>query len=175
MSRIKALFLDRDGVINIDTKHLYKYEDVVYVDGIFELIKYFSKHGFKVFVVTNQAGIAKGYYKKHHVEYLHQKLHHYIYKKTNVEITEWVFCPHSQDDQCGCRKPKPGLFNYLIDKYSISKKNSLMIGDKISDMKAASLAGINRCYILESEYFEKRELEENYSFINNLKEVYEQK
>jgi D-glycero-D-manno-heptose 1,7-bisphosphate phosphatase len=150
---MKAAFLDRDGVINIDKNYVYKIEDFEFKDGIFELLKLLQSKGFTLFVVTNQSGIGRGYYTlqdfKKLTEYMLNEL-----KKKGIEIKEVAFCPHHPDDDCECRKPKPGMILNLVKKYNIDLKNSILIGDKQSDIKAGKNAGVGKTYLVESSLFD---------------------
>lgn len=150
----KALFLDRDGVINIDTGHLYLFENVKYVEGILNVIKSFHEAGYVIIVITNQAGIAKKYYREEDVLKLHQQMKLDIFSKTGVQIDEWLYCPHKEDDNCNCRKPKSLMFDKAMEKFNINSEVSFVIGDKISDMRAGYSAKIKNLFLLESRYFE---------------------
>lgn len=156
----KALFLDRDGTINKYGEYIYKIEDFVFIDGVIDFIKNFNNKGYYVFVVSNQAGIARGYYKEEDV----LKLQSWVDKqlaKYDAHIDEWVFCPHhptagigEYKQDCNCRKPKTGMVDYLCEKYKIDRSKSLLIGDKIWDIQCGENAGI-KSYLLENEdYFE---------------------
>jgi D-glycero-D-manno-heptose 1,7-bisphosphate phosphatase len=153
MSKIKAAFLDRDGVINIDKNYVYKIEDFEFKDGIFELLKLLQSKGFTLFVVTNQSGIGRGYYTlqdfKKLTEYMLNEL-----KKKGIEIKEVAFCPHHPDENCECRKPKPGMILNLSKKYNIDLKNSILIGDKQSDIEAGKNAGVGKTYLVENSLFD---------------------
>jgi D-glycero-D-manno-heptose 1,7-bisphosphate phosphatase len=140
---MKALFLDRDGVINIDYGYVGKIENFKFREGIFELTKYFQDKGYKIFVVTNQSGIARGYYTEE--EFL--KLTKWMkeeFLKRGIEIKDVRFCPHHPDITgiCECRKPSPKMILDLADEYNIDLKNSILIGDSKRDIEAGEKAGI---------------------------------
>lgn len=145
----KALFLDRDGIINVDHGYVYKIQNFTFTQGIFELIQKFSKLGYLIFIVTNQSGIGRKYY----TEDDFQKLTLWMlneFKKHNINITEVYHCPHAPEENCHCRKPEIGMIEKSIKDYSIDLKNSWMIGDKQSDIDLAQNAGIgNSIYIGE--------------------------
>ena len=145
----KALFLDRDGIINIDHGYVYKIQNFTFTQEIFELIQKFSKLGYLIFIVTNQSGIGRKYY----TEDDFQKLTRWMlseFKKHNINITEVYHCPHAPEENCHCRKPETGMIEKSIKDYSIDLKNSWMIGDKQSDIDLAQNAGIgNSIYIGE--------------------------
>jgi D-glycero-D-manno-heptose 1,7-bisphosphate phosphatase len=139
----KALFLDRDGVINVNIHHLYRIEDCVFIEGIFNFAKNYQDKGYLLIIVTNQAGIAKGLYAE--TDYF--KLRDYIHSefaKHGVTISAEYYCPHHPDytGSCNCRKPKPGMLLQAAHDWDIDLSQSVMIGDKESDMLAAKKAGV---------------------------------
>lgn len=151
----KALFLDRDGIINIDTAYLHKPEDVVFVDGIFDLCRKAQEKGYLLIIITNQAGIARGYFSEEDVETLHNWLIE-EFKKRKIDITAIYYSPYHTDGivekyvkDSNCRKPKPGMFLKAAEKYNINFSASIMVGDKPSDrINIDSLRSI----ILKSQY-----------------------
>jgi D-glycero-D-manno-heptose 1,7-bisphosphate phosphatase len=151
--KIKAAFLDRDGVINIDKGYVYKIEDFEFKDGIFELLKLLQSIGFTLFVITNQSGIARGYYTLEDFKKLTGHMLDEL-KKRGIEIKEVAFCPHHPNDKCNCRKPKPGMILDLAKKYNIDLKNSILIGDKLSDIEAGKNAEIAKAYLVENSLFD---------------------
>ena len=152
---MKAVFLDRDGVINIDYGYVGSKEKFEFKDGIFELLKFLQERGYKLFIVTNQSGIARGFYSE---EDFHNLMDYMIneLKKREIEIVDYRFCPHHPDitGECECRKPKAGMILDLAKKYNIDLKNSIMIGDSLSDMQAAKNAGIKRAYLVKDTLFD---------------------
>ena len=106
----KALFLDRDGVINVEINYLFRKEDFIFRKGIFKLLLHYFKAGYLIFVVTNQAGIARGYYSEQEfsrlTEWMTEK-----FGKRGIHITKVYHCPHHPDftGECSCRKPNPGI------------------------------------------------------------------
>ena len=137
----KVVFLDRDGVINEEVNYLFKSKDFKFINGVFRACKYFQDKGFKIIIVTNQSGIAKGLYDIKDFKILNEWMLNQFDEKS-ITILDVLFCPHNPDENCLCRKPKPGLFLKALEKYNIDMKSSWMIGDKDSDIKAANLAGI---------------------------------
>ena len=145
----KAVFLDRDGVINKEVGFLHKVVDFVFIDGVFESCRYFQSLGYVLVVITNQSGIARGHYK----EYNFHVLTDWMIKKfseNNIQILDVFFCPHGVDSTCSCRKPKPGMLLSAIAKHNIDMEKSWMIGDKETDIKAANSAGIQNTILVES-------------------------
>ena len=147
----KALFLDRDGTINIEKNYVYKIEDFEFQPGIFELISGYQKKGFLVFIVTNQSGIARGLY----TEKNYQSLTRWMisrFKQEGIIIAKVYHCPHHPEitGECYCRKPSPGMILQAIGEYKIDRVNSVLIGDKKSDILAGKKAGIGKnIYIQE--------------------------
>lgn len=128
----KAIFLDRDGTINVDKNYLYKIEDWEFIDGVIEGLQILQKLGFKLIVITNQSGIARGYYTENDA----QKIFNYMIdelKKYGVIIEKVYYCPHLEEN-CECRKPKLGLFYQAQKEYDIDFAKSYAIGDKIRDL-----------------------------------------
>ena len=147
---MKAVFLDRDGVINKDFGYVGSVDRFEFKEGIFELLKFLQNKGFTLFVVTNQSGIARGYYRE---EDFHKLMQYMIreLKKRGIEIKDYNFCPHHPDitGECECRKPKPGMILELAKKYNINLDNSIIIGDSVSDVEAAKNAGIKKAYLVK--------------------------
>jgi len=139
----KAIFLDRDGIINIDRSYVYKKEDFEFCDGVFEALQYFISLGYQLFIVTNQSGIGRGYYTQEDFEKLTSwMLDEFTCK--DIKITKVYYCPHAPEEKCGCRKPKIGMFQKAQEEFKIDMKNSWIIGDKSSDIQAGQNAGIEK-------------------------------
>ena len=139
--------MDRDGVINYDKGYVCKIEDFEFVKGIFEILDYFQKKGFKLFIVTNQSGIGRGYYTLKDFEILNEWMLKEL-KKRGIKIERVYFCPHAPEEGCSCRKPNIGMFQKAFKEFKIDKKSSWMIGDKLSDTKAAVSAGIENTILI---------------------------
>lgn len=144
----KAVFFDRDGVLNVDVHYLYRPEDFVWTEGAMEAIKFCNQHGYLVIVVTNQSGVARGYYTEQDVQELHRWMNAELRNK-DAHIDAFYYCPHHPDAQmalyrqaCDCRKPKPGMVEAACQRFQIDKSQSLFIGDKASDMECAANAGV---------------------------------
>ena len=140
----KAIFLDRDGVIIDNRKHYYiwKQEQLTLIDGIFENLRLLQQEGFQLFIVSNQGGISHGLYSKDDILKLHDELIE-TFRKNQITISDISFCPHhNENEKCLCRKPESLMIDKLIAKYDLNPKESFMIGDNESDMKAAAMAGI---------------------------------
>jgi D-glycero-D-manno-heptose 1,7-bisphosphate phosphatase len=146
----RALFLDRDGVINIEKNYLYKQEDFIFIDGIFDLCKHYQRLGYLIFVVTNQSGIARGYYTEDDFRKLSQWMV-FMFKQNGIDIQKVYFCPHHPDisGECYCRKPKPGMIFEAQKEFNIDLANSLLVGDKERDVESALNAGIGESYLFD--------------------------
>jgi len=147
----KALFLDRDGVINKEKNYLYKIEDFEFIDGVFETCRYFQEKGYLIVIITNQAGIARGKY----TEDDFTKLTTWMlqeFKKENIEITKVYYCPHHPDftGECSCRKPKPGMILDAKKEFNINLENSILVGDKNSDIEAGLNVGIEKSFLINT-------------------------
>jgi len=146
----KALFLDRDGVINEEIHYLHKVEDFVFIEGIFEICNFYIQHGFIIIVITNQAGISKGYYGEEDFAFLTNWMVE-EFQMRGIEIKKVFYCPHHPDytGDCDCRKPKPGMILLARDEFNLNLKNSILIGDKLSDLEAGINSGIEHVYHIE--------------------------
>ncbi|SHO81392.1 D-glycero-D-manno-heptose 1,7-bisphosphate phosphatase [hydrothermal vent metagenome] len=145
----KVLFLDRDGVINIDKNYLYKIEDFEFCDGIFEFCRYFIKKDYIIIVVTNQSGIARGYYNQNDFNTLSNWMID-KFQEQNIKISHIFHCPHHPNFmKCSCRKPNIGMIEKAKEIYNIDLVNSLLVGDKISDIECAKNSGIKNAILIE--------------------------
>ena len=146
----KALFLDRDGVVNVEKEYLYKREDVEFIDGIFELTQHYQSLGYLIFIVTNQSGIARQYYSEEDFAILTQWMIE-EFKKRGITITKVYHCPHHPDisGNCSCRKPQPGMLREAAKEFDVDLQNSIMIGDKERDVEAGINAGLRENYLLD--------------------------
>ena len=145
----KAIFLDRDGVINIDVNYLYRINDFKFIEGIFEVCHHFQNLGYSIIIVTNQSGISRGYYSENDF----QTITNWMlaqFKKNNINILDVFYCPHSPDSHCNCRKPKPGMLLNAKHKHNINMQNSWIIGDKEADIIAGISSGITNTILIKS-------------------------
>ena len=146
---MKVIFLDRDGVINQEVDYLYKCKDFKFIDGVFEVCKHFQSLGYKLIVVTNQSGIARGYYQEEDFHIL-TKWMLAQFDNRDIDILDVFFCPHGPKSTCKCRKPQPGMLLEARDKYDINMEYSWIIGDKEADIAAANFAGVNNTILVKS-------------------------
>lgn len=135
----KAIFLDRDGTINVEKNYLYKIEDFEFLPGVVEALKKLQDAGYLLIIITNQSGIGRGYYTEDDFHKLNNWMVSTL-KEQGVIITDVYYCPHLPDAEvelyridCECRKPKLGMYKRAIAKYDIDLSQSYAIGDKIRD------------------------------------------
>lgn len=155
--KAKALFLDRDGVINVDKSYVYKVQDFEFCAGIFALCEFFLQKGFKIFVITNQSGIERGFYSEKDFEKLSEFMLGEFAKK-GINISKVYHCPHLQG--CECRKPKPGMILKAQAEFDIDLANSILIGDNFTDMQAGQNAGIKGLCLVKKAYEQTSEFKD---------------
>lgn len=142
----RAVFLDRDGTINVEKEYLYQIAEFEFISGVVDAVKLLNEAGFLVVVVTNQSGVARGYYTEDDVEKLHCHVAHEL-DKFGARVDAWLYCPHHPDGRgsyslpCSCRKPLPGMLKEAARRYDIDLAASVMIGDKLADVSAGLAAG----------------------------------
>ncbi len=141
MPKNRYVLLDRDGVINHDSDHFIKSpEQWLPIEGSLEAIALLNQHGYKVVVVTNQSGLARGLLNVVTLEQIHAKMQRMTAEKGG-KIDAIYFCPHGPDDECSCRKPKPGLLEAFADDHNTSLNDVPVIGDSLRDLQAAQAVG----------------------------------
>lgn len=143
----RAVFLDRDGVINEDDgDYVYNIKDFKFIPRAFDSLKLLTKSKYKTIIVTNQGGIAKGVYSEKDM----QKVHDFMFKefkKHKIVVDELFYCPH-YNENCDCRKPGIGMFKQAEKKFKINLSKSWMVGDKTSDIKAGKDAGCRTILVM---------------------------
>lgn len=144
----KVVFLDRDGTINEEVRYLHRTEDLKFLPGVAAALRSLKEAGFKLVVVTNQAGVARGYYGCEEVEKLHEYLNQRL-KEQEAGIDRFFYCPHHPEygvgiykRSCRCRKPGIGMFEMAEQWYAVDKSHSYMIGDKMIDVQAGGRYGV---------------------------------
>lgn len=138
---MRLIILDRDGVINEDSDDYIKSpEEFVPIPGSLEAIAKLTQAGWRVVVATNQSGVARGYYDLATLQRIHDKLYRLL-GTHGGEIGAIFFCPHSPDDDCECRKPKPGLFHEIGNRLHVSLQDVPVVGDSLRDLQAAQAVG----------------------------------
>lgn len=147
----KAVFIDRDGVINQDLgRYVTKPEDFFFIGGVVEALKKLHKSEYKVIVITNQGGVGKGIYTEKNVSEIHKRMHELL-EKEGVKLDGVYYCPHHPEEGCECRKPRLGMVRRAIESLKIDPKKSFFIGDKTSDVKAGKDAGC-RTFLVKTGY-----------------------
>jgi D-glycero-D-manno-heptose 1,7-bisphosphate phosphatase len=137
----KMVIIDRDGVINEDSDDYIKSaEEWKPIDGSLEAINRLKKSGYQVTVATNQSGLARGYFDQSALQAIHDKMDRLLALR-GTSVDGIFFCPHSPSDNCVCRKPKPGLLLQIAQQFDIKLKETYFVGDSLSDIQAARMAG----------------------------------
>lgn len=139
----KAIFLDRDGVINKEIgDYVYQLEQLVIVDGVADSLGALKEMGYLFIVITNQSGIAKGIYTHEDVEAIHNSIQE-EFMKQNIEIQAFYYCPHHPEHgRCLCRKPEPLMIEKALARFNIDPSSSFFVGDMERDIAAADAAGV---------------------------------
>lgn len=148
MAERKLCLLDRDGVLNIDKDYLHQAEDVEWVPGSREAVAWLNRQGVQVVVVTNQSGVARGFFTEDVVKELHDWMGGEV-KKAGGEIAAFYYCPHlpgaavkQYDVDCSCRKPRPGMILQAMADFNVQPDHTFLIGDSPRDVEAAEAAGV---------------------------------
>ena len=166
----KAIFLDRDGVVNIEKDYLYKIEDFEFIDGLFSSLKYLQDLDYKLFIITNQSGIARNYYSLQDFN----KLTSWMLKefeKNGIKISQVELCPHGPKDNCLCRKPKTAMIDNILKNHDIDLEKSWLIGDKSSDILCAKNANIkNSIQVKSGHSFDEEKSQADY-ICNSIKDI----
>jgi D-glycero-D-manno-heptose 1,7-bisphosphate phosphatase len=139
----KALFIDRDGVINVDKVHVYRIDQIEFTDGIFDLCRKYYESGYLIVIITNQAGIAKGLYTGNDFGILMSWVVK-EFENHGIKIEKVYHCPHHPEytGPCSCRKPEPGMILKAIKELDLQIEECVLIGDKESDIEAGRRSGI---------------------------------
>jgi D-glycero-D-manno-heptose 1,7-bisphosphate phosphatase len=177
MKKNKAIFLDRDGVINVEKNYVYSIEDFEFIDGIFETLKYFQSQGYLLIIITNQAGIGRGYYSEEDFNILTEWMIE-EFKKRDIIIDKVYFCPYHPEHGIGKykfdsydRKPNPGMILKAVEEKGIDLTKSILIGDKYTDILAGEKAGIPVNILMESQNTNVNFNKNKYNIINKLVEA----
>ena len=154
MGKHKAVFLDRDGTINVEVQYLSQVKDFQFIPGVPWALKCLKDAGFLLVVVTNQSGIGRGYYDEAALDSIHSHMHEDL-AKFGASIDACYFCPHHPEHgtgdyrkECGCRKPLPGMLQQAALDLDIDLAASFMIGDKLADVEAGLAAGCTSMLVL---------------------------
>jgi D-glycero-D-manno-heptose 1,7-bisphosphate phosphatase len=151
----RALFLDRDGVINIDKGYVSDPVQFEFVPGIIDLLRAAQAAGFLLVVITNQSGIARGYFDEQQYERIERHMRDSLLVE-GVQLAAVYFCPHHPEGvrpdlaiDCSCRKPRPGMILRAAQELGLDLAASILMGDKQSDIEAAKAAGVGRAFLVE--------------------------
>jgi len=154
-NKIDNIFLDRDGVINIDTGYVHKWSQFEFIEGTLEALKYLTELGFRMIIVTNQGGIAKGFYTEEDFQELNKKMIDRMHSH-DIKILDTFYCPHHEEGNipklskdCNYRKPKPGMILAAAKKHNLDLSRSIIIGDKESDLLAGKNANLFKSFLID--------------------------
>jgi D,D-heptose 1,7-bisphosphate phosphatase len=153
----RAAFLDRDGVINVDRAYVSRWADFTFLPGAVDAVRQLREAGYQPIVVTNQSGIARGFFgEDEFLELNRQMLETFV--AAGATIAGVYYCPHLPDGKvlrwrldCNCRKPKPGMLLRAAMEHDLSLSESLLIGDKHTDIMAARAARVGRAYLVRAD------------------------
>jgi D-glycero-D-manno-heptose 1,7-bisphosphate phosphatase len=147
-SALPVAFLDRDGVLNVDSGYVHRPDQLEWVDGAPAAVRLLNEAGFVVVVVTNQSGVARGIYDEATVQHLHDHMQR-VLAEHGARVDAFYYCPHHPDGpvaqyatRCDCRKPGTGMLEQAAKAWPVDRARSFLIGDKDIDMQAASAFGI---------------------------------
>lgn len=167
MAKHPAIFLDRDGTIIEDNGYISKTSDVTFYPHIFKALELLQKH-FLLFVITNQSGISKGLISESDVQGVNTYITETL-KTKGIAIFDTFYCPHKNEDNCNCKKPKPYFINKAAHLYNVDLTRSFIIGDHPSDVECGINAGVTPIYLLSGHGKKhKDELLYNSKIIENL-------
>ena len=149
----KAVFFDRDGTINVNTGYLHRVDELRFISGMPQFIARWNEWGYAVIVVTNQSGIARGFYSEEQMHELHAAMNEQL-AAFGAHIDAFYFCPHHPDisGPCRCRKPSPGMFEQAVRDFDLIPSKCLMFGDSPSDVQAAEACGIRGILVSAAEH-----------------------
>jgi D-glycero-D-manno-heptose 1,7-bisphosphate phosphatase len=144
----KLVILDRDGVINVDSDAFIKSPDEwVAIPGSLEAIARLNQAGYRVAVASNQSGIGRGLFDMAALNAMHAKMHRQL-AAVGGRIDAVFFCPHTAQDQCDCRKPKPGMLKMIADRFEIDPEETPVVGDSLRDLQAGAALGFRTHLVL---------------------------
>jgi D-glycero-D-manno-heptose 1,7-bisphosphate phosphatase len=146
----QTVFLDRDGVINVDSPDYIKtWEEFTFIDGSLEAIRRLTESNFHIILITNQSIINRKMVPKKELDYIFSMMTKKI-QDSGGKITDIFYCPHTPDDQCACRKPLPGLIHQALELYEIDMKKAFMVGDSAKDIECARNAGCGNLILVQT-------------------------
>lgn len=149
----KVVFLDRDGVINEypgDTRYVCNWKEFKFIPGSIEGIKKLKRSGFKIFIVSNQAGVSKGIYSLQALDEINRRMRAFL-RREGTDVDGIYYCIHRDEDNCSCRKPKKGLLEKALQEHNVSSDIIFFIGDSFRDMEAARDFGAKSVLVLSGK------------------------
>lgn len=172
-----ALFLDRDGVIHKEIGYLFKPEQVQFLPGIFDLCRAAVGLGYKIIIITNQSGIARGLYSEADFHALMSWMMKQ-FARHQINVTAYYYCPHHPEHgigpyrkECADRKPQPGMLLHASRDHNIEMKRSVFVGDRCSDMEAGNAAGVGKLVLLTTPGSENCDCGVIHLIVSSLREV----
>ncbi len=166
----KAVFLDRDGVLNENKNgYIYKWEDITIKPHVVPALKAFKKAGYKLIIITNQSGIARGFYTEKQMHQLHKKMLRY-FSENKITIDAVYYCPHGPNDTCQCRKPNIGMLVQAAQEQNLNLSKSWFIGDSDTDVTAGRMANVKTIYIGSKKMYTKEAMLPNF-FVTSMREA----
>ncbi|MCF7803263.1 MAG: D-glycero-beta-D-manno-heptose 1,7-bisphosphate 7-phosphatase [Candidatus Marinimicrobia bacterium] len=146
----RVVFLDRDGVLNTTLpSYVNRWENYVWYPWTFKALRKLTENGARIFIVTNQSGIGRGYFTAETLRDIHSRVKERV-EKAGAHIEEIYYCPHAPEDNCGCRKPQPGMLEQAASEHKISLEKAWFIGDHYTDISAGQQAGVSTILIRSS-------------------------
>jgi len=145
-----AVFLDRDGTINEDTGYVSRPEELVLIEGSTRAVKALNDRGVKVIIITNQSGVARGYFEEKAVGEVNEKLIELLHLD-GARVDGIYYCPHHPDDECRCRKPETGMIERAAKEHGVEIEKSYVVGDKATDMELARNAGAKGILVMTGQ------------------------
>ncbi len=152
----RAIFIDRDGVLNVDNGYVSVVDDFEFIDGVIEALQKLKEKDYLIVLITNQSGIARGYFTEEQFHTLTEWMDWSLADR-GVDLDGIYYCPHHAEHgigkykvDCDCRKPKAGMINEAVQELGIDISQSILVGDKISDIQAGIAAGIRCNYLVRT-------------------------
>ncbi|RAP35569.1 D-glycero-beta-D-manno-heptose-1,7-bisphosphate 7-phosphatase [Candidatus Marinamargulisbacteria bacterium SCGC AAA071-K20] len=166
----KAVFLDRDGVINVDSGYVHSKEKFIFIENIFDLCLHLQNLGYLLIVITNQSGIDRGYYTEETFNQLSKWMTD-TFKKNHIEISKVYYCPDTPEKATFMRKPNPGMILNAKEEFDIDLDKSWLIGDKLTDIEAGENAKINNLILFQESSALHKKDKERYHITCSLNEI----